>query len=126
MLLHKLHLITPERATRRSLTGALQTGSPVDALLQAHRNDVGRRRSRRSSYYLARLATAAAVMSSLTDAAVLVGLNPGSALYDSDVKGVVDDGGTAGSKSGIPVLGDPEHALGATFNIAFTPTAADL
>ncbi|WP_035606124.1 LamG domain-containing protein [Haloferula sp. BvORR071] len=126
MLLHKLHLITPQSATRRSLTGALQTGAPTDALLQAHREDAGRRRSRRSSYYLARLATAAAVMSSITDAAVLVGLDPATALYDSNVKGIVDDGGTAGSKSGIPILGDPEHALGATFNISFTPTAADL
>lgn len=59
-------------------------------------------------------------------AAILVDLDPATALYDSNVKGIVDDGGTAGSKSDIPVLGDPEHLKGATFNIAFTPTAADI
>ncbi|BCU78083.1 LamG domain-containing protein [Luteolibacter sp. LG18] len=58
--------------------------------------------------------------------AILVDLDPATALYDSNVKGLVDDGGTAGSKSGIPALGDPEHLKGATFNIAFTPVAADL
>ncbi|WP_367874474.1 LamG-like jellyroll fold domain-containing protein [Luteolibacter sp. Populi] len=124
MLLHKLHLITPALATRRSLTGVLQTGSPTDALLRAHRSDAGRRR--RSSYYVSRFAAAAAVLSSLTSGAVLVELDPQDALYDSDEKGIVDDGGTAGSKSGIPALADPQHVLGATFNISFTPVAADL
>lgn len=59
-------------------------------------------------------------------AAILPLLDPDDALYDSNFKGIVNDGGTAGSQSGIPALGDPEHLLGATFNIAFTPTSADL
>ncbi|MEI7909285.1 MAG: LamG-like jellyroll fold domain-containing protein [Verrucomicrobiota bacterium] len=69
---------------------------------------------------------AAVMAANVAHSAVLVGLTPATALYDSDVKGIVDDGGTAGSKSGIPVLGTAQLVLGATFNIAFTPTAADL
>ncbi len=69
---------------------------------------------------------AAVMAASVAHSAVLVGLSSATALYDSDVKGIVDDGSTAGSKSGIPVLGTAQLVLGATFNIAFTPTAADL
>ena len=69
---------------------------------------------------------AAGLGTSFSHGAILVGLDPTTALYDSNVKGIVNDGGTAGSQSGIPVLGDPEHLNGLTFNIAFTPTAADL
>lgn len=72
------------------------------------------------------LALAATLGASASQAAILPALDPSTALYDSDLKGIVNDGGTAGSQSGIPALGDPEHALGATFNIAFTPTSADL
>lgn len=127
MLLHKLHFIRPGQATRRALSGTLQPGAPVDALLRIHRSGESRSASRRSSYYVSRLAAAAALLATITaKGAVLVGLDPGAAKYDSDLKGIVDDGGTAGGQSGVPVLGDTEHALGATFNIAFTPVAADL
>lgn len=127
MLLHKLLFIRPGLATRRAVSGALQAGAPLDALLRAHRADAGRRSSRRSSYYVSRFAAAATLLATVTSkGAVLVGLDPATALYDSDVKGIVDDGGTAGSQSGVPVLGDTEHVKGATFNIAFTPVAADL
>ena len=50
-------------------------------------------------------------------------LSASSLLYNG---GAVDDGSTAGSASGIPSLGDTEHASGFTANIAFTPTADDL
>ena len=63
---------------------------------------------------------------SLSHGALPSGLDPATALYDSNVKGLVNDGGTAGSQSGIPALNDPEHVKGLTFHIAFTPTAADL
>ncbi|MEK7949592.1 LamG domain-containing protein [Luteolibacter soli] len=69
---------------------------------------------------------AAGLGTSLSNGAILVSLDPSTALYDSNIKGIVNDGGTAGSQSGIPVLGDTEHVKGLTFNIAFTPTAADL
>ncbi|RYD19967.1 MAG: hypothetical protein EOP88_16925, partial [Verrucomicrobiaceae bacterium] len=56
---------------------------------------------------------------------------PVAPIYDSDVRGIVNDGGSgpgdpAGHVSQIPVLDTAEHALGFTFNIAFIPTAADL
>jgi hypothetical protein len=119
MLLHKLHLIEPEKATRRTLR-------LNDALIDLHRSGELPPRRRRASHYVARFITAAAIASASSQAAILIGLGPETALYNSDVKGIVDDGGTAGSKSGIPVLGTTEHALGATFNITFTPTSADL
>ncbi len=50
-------------------------------------------------------------------------LSASSLLYNG---GVVDDGGTGGSQSGVPALGDTEHLDGFTANIAFTPTAGDL
>ncbi|QJE95330.1 LamG-like jellyroll fold domain-containing protein [Luteolibacter luteus] len=53
-------------------------------------------------------------------------LNPGTALYDSDVRGLANDGETAGGQSGIPVLDDTHHVRGFTFNVVFTPSAADL
>ncbi|RYD49538.1 MAG: hypothetical protein EOP85_01420, partial [Verrucomicrobiaceae bacterium] len=67
----------------------------------------------------------------ISRATILVDLNPASALYDSDIRGVVNDGGSgpgdpAGHLSGIPALDTAEHPLGFTFNIAFIPTAADL
>ncbi|MCW1885013.1 LamG domain-containing protein [Luteolibacter flavescens] len=80
----------------------------------------------RRSLRLAILAAGLGSSFSLAEAAILVGLDPATALYDSDVKGIVNDGGTAGSQSGIPALNDPEHVKGLTFNIAFTPAAADL
>ncbi|QJE97510.1 LamG domain-containing protein [Luteolibacter luteus] len=72
------------------------------------------------------LALAATLGAHTAHAAILPALGPETALYDSDIKGIANDGGTAGSQSGIPILGDPEHLLGATFNIAFIPTSADL
>lgn len=64
---------------------------------------------------------------------ILVNLDPAAASirYDSDVRGIVNDGGSgpgdpAGHLSQIPVLDTAEHAFGFTFNIAFIPTAADL
>ncbi|RYZ61589.1 MAG: hypothetical protein EOP09_19775, partial [Proteobacteria bacterium] len=63
---------------------------------------------------------------------LLVNLDPAIALYDSDVKGIVNDAGngpadtTGGHASGIPLLDTAEHVNGFTFNIAFTPLAADL
>lgn len=68
-----------------------------------------------------------------TRANILVSLTPAdtSLRYDSNVRGVVNDGGSGpadleGHLSGIPVLDTAEHALGFTFNISFIPTAADL
>ena len=119
MLLHKLHLIQPEKATRRTLR-------LNDALTDLHRTGELSPRRRRASHYVARFITAAAIASAASQGAILIGLTPESALYNSDLKGIVDDGGTAGSKSGVPVLGTAEHAGGATFNITFTPSPADL
>jgi hypothetical protein len=64
-------------------------------------------------------------------ATILVSLDPATALYDSNIRGVVNDGGSgpgdpAGHLSGIPVLDTAEHPNGFTFNIAFVPNAADL
>lgn len=64
-------------------------------------------------------------------AAILVNLSSIPPLYDSDVKGIVNDGGNgpgepAGHASGIPALDTAEHVNGFTFNITFNPTAADL
>jgi hypothetical protein len=66
-----------------------------------------------------------------SQATILVNLDPATALYDSDIKGVVNDGGSgpadgAAHLSGIPVLDTAEHVKGFTFNIAFTPLTADL
>lgn len=67
---------------------------------------------------------------SLSSAEILVNLDPAAALYDSDVKGVVNDNGegptSASNRSGVPALGASHHALGYTFNIAFTPVSQDL
>ncbi|GAA5129477.1 hypothetical protein JIN84_03390 [Luteolibacter yonseiensis] len=68
-----------------------------------------------------------------SEAEILVNLTPAdlSLLYDSNVVGVVNDGGSgpadvAGHLSKIPVLDTAEHVKGFTFNIEFVPTAADL
>jgi hypothetical protein len=61
---------------------------------------------------------------------ILVNLDPSTALYDSAVKGVVNDGGfgpgSAGNLSGVPALGAAHLSSGFTFNIAFTPADRDL
>ena len=62
-------------------------------------------------------------LSSRADLLTDLPLSASSLLYNG---GVVDDAATAGGASGIPVLGDTQHAYGFTINIAFTPTAADL
>ncbi|MES2921842.1 MAG: LamG-like jellyroll fold domain-containing protein [Verrucomicrobiota bacterium] len=80
----------------------------------------------------ATLATAIPFLgTAISQASILVNLDPATALYDSDIKGVVNDGGSgpadgAAHLSGIPVLDTPEHSNGFTFNIAFSPTTADL
>ncbi len=68
------------------------------------------------------------------EASILVALDPATALYDSDVRGLVNDGGNgpnaaSGHVSGVPLIedtGEHNHAKGFTFNITFTPNASDL
>ncbi|MCW1923121.1 LamG domain-containing protein [Luteolibacter arcticus] len=67
---------------------------------------------------------AAGLGAGVSHAAVLP--NPTAALYDSNLKGLANDGGTGGSQSGITALDDSHHVQGLTFSIAFTPTATDL
>src|SRR5690606_7612886 len=62
----------------------------------------------------------------LANAEILLPLPPDTALYNSDVKGIVNDNDSAGSQSGIPALGNDHHPLGFSFNVSFTPAEADL
>lgn len=86
----------------------------------------------RNLFNAATLLTAFPLLGAATSqATILVNLDPATALYDSDIKGVVNDGGSgpadgAAHFSGIPVLDTAEHVKGFTFNITFTPLAADL
>ncbi|MDB6079357.1 MAG: LamG protein, partial [Akkermansiaceae bacterium] len=75
------------------------------------------------------------IVLSPASSAILVNLDPATALYDSDVKGIVNDAGngpgTANNKSGVPLIDDDpanthRHELGFTFNVAFAPLAEDL
>lgn len=72
-------------------------------------------------------------ISAVASGEILVDLTPESALYDSTVRGIVNDGGngpgTAGNLSLVPAIEDTgtyTHAAGFTFNIEFTPRTADL
>lgn len=66
----------------------------------------------------------------VSEATILVDLDPAAALYDSDSKGVVSDttgpADLTGHPSGVKALDTLEHPFGFTFNISFIPTAADL
>lgn len=68
-------------------------------------------------------------------AGILVGLEPAAALYDSNVKGIINDAGNgpaagAAHLSGIPEIGGADnahpHTAGFTFNVEFVPNASDL
>ncbi len=62
----------------------------------------------------------------LAKAEILLPLGPGTALYDSDIRGIANDNDSAGSQSGIPVLGNNHHPAGFSFHVSFTPAEADL
>ncbi|MBX3742915.1 MAG: LamG domain-containing protein [Akkermansiaceae bacterium] len=64
-------------------------------------------------------------------AEILVGLEAGTALYDSQQKDIVSDGNVQppDNPSGVPVIdnaGEHPHSSGFTFNVSFTPAASDL
>ncbi|WAC21512.1 hypothetical protein OVA24_08960 [Luteolibacter sp. SL250] len=79
--------------------------------------------------YLA--AVFAASWSVPASAEILVGLDPATSLYDSEGKGIVNDGNVQppGNPSGVPLIdnaGTYLHSSGFTFNARFTPAASDL
>lgn len=78
--------------------------------------------------YLA--AAVALVNADPASAEILVELEPATALYDSDEKGLVSDGSVQppDNLSGVPAVGTGSHphSSGFTFNISFVPTTADL
>lgn len=77
------------------------------------------------------LATALPLLgTAISEAKILVDLDPADSLYDSDSKGLVNDttgpADLSGHPSGVKVLDTAEHPAGFTFNISFVPTTADL